>query len=358
MSQIEKKLFAATAILRRCIGKEGIWADSTRYQYQCWTRDFVLAVLEVLLQSQRDDLIRKHLHGIAFRQQPNGQIPILFLENEFCWLWEKIKRSIKNRKVSFMLRRYFTGHLWDLTPGTRDSEIMFLVGMYEYAKQSGDNSLVAEHNVGLYRAQTYIEKFLMENGLVVGCDWRDTMERELGDKPLLTNNSLMYRAYNLMGEKEKADRLRANINSVLWDGQRYLDYPDSERFDPLGGALAVLYDVALPERYASIIEGFRSVDTDRGVTIQCRHNPMVAEEAKVINRTNGVVIWPFVLGFTVLALIKMGEKKLAKAQFDKLVALDGFREWYDPATGKGYGAKEQLWSAALYLRALRAIRNM
>jgi GH15 family glucan-1,4-alpha-glucosidase len=37
--------------------------------------------------------------------------------------------------------------------------------------------------------------------------------------------------------------------------------------------------------------------------------------------------------------------------------LNGFREWYDPATGKGYGAQEQLWSATLFLRAARALKK-
>ena len=47
----------------------------------------------------------------------------------------------------------------------------------------------------------------------------------------------------------------------------------------------------------------------------------------------------------------------AKDQFKKLSSLESFREWYDPSTGKGYGAREQLWSAALYLRAAKALKK-
>jgi GH15 family glucan-1,4-alpha-glucosidase len=50
----------------------------------------------------------------------------------------------------------------------------------------------------------------------------------------------------------------------------------------------------------------------------------------------------------------MGRRRLAEEGFKKYTALDGFYEWYDPSTGKGYGAKDQLWSAALYLRAAKA----
>ena len=62
------------------------------------------------------------------------------------------------------------------------------------------------------------------------------------------------------------------------------------------------------------------------------------------------VIWPFIHGFAILALLKMGERALADQPFDEYTALSGFWEYYDPKTGKGYGAEEQLWSAALYLR--------
>ncbi len=47
----------------------------------------------------------------------------------------------------------------------------------------------------------------------------------------------------------------------------------------------------------------------------------------------------------------------AAAQFTKMLEHKGFREWYDPATGTGYGANEQLWSAVLLLRAADAMFN-
>lgn len=347
----------ATVILERCIGENGVWADPTRYKNQCWTRDFVLAIMPVLLESGKTEIVKKHLINLSKRQRPNGQIPILFLDRTSPFLIEKIKKSWRDKNLSFMLRRFLKGQLWNLTPGTKDSEILYIIGMFEYAYRTGDHSLIAKYSLEIGKAFSYIENNLMKDGLVLGCDWRDTMERELGNKPLLTNNSLLYRACRLLGETRKAGELCERINKQFWDGFSYIDYPGNSRFDPLGGTLAVLYGVAPDGRYKSLAASFKSVDTQHGVTIKCRHNPVTKKEKEVIERTDGIVVWPFIVGFSVLALIEMGERNMAKEQFKKLSGLEGFREWYDPATGEGHGAFEQLWSATLFLRAATALKK-
>ncbi len=349
------KVRTATAILQRCIGTKGVWADPTRYRFQCWTRDFVIAIMPALIESGQKEIVKTHLNNLSKRQRSKGQIPILFLDQTRPFLFEKLKKSWRDKKLAFMLGRFLKGQLWNLTPGTRDSEILYIIGMHEYANRTGDGTLLAKYASRITRALAYIEKNLIKDGLVLGCDWRDTMHLELGNKPLLTNNCLMYHAYRLMGERAKAEQLKKRINERFWTGNGYLDYPGSSRFDPLGGAFAILYDVAPKERYGSLAESFRSVDTAYGVTIQCRHNPTSQEEKAVVEITDGVVVWPFVVGFSILALLKIGERGMAEDQFRKLSGLKGFREWYDPATGKGYGALEQLWSATLFLRSRTAL---
>lgn len=352
MSLLSSKLEQATGILRDCIGNNGVWADPTRYRNQCWTRDFVIAIMPVLLDLGETKIVKTHLHNLSRRQRSNGQIPILFLDRTLPFLKDKVRRSFADGRLSFMLNRWLRGELWNLTPGTRDSEILYIIGMCEYARQTGDQSLMSEYDLNVNMALRYIERNLMNlDGLVMGCDWRDTMERELGDKTLLTNNSLLYHAYKLLGRRPETVALSRAIQTRLCPDGTYLDYPGNDRFDPLGGALAVLYDVATPEQYPNLVASFRSVDTPLGVSIKCRHNPISAEEKAVIERTDGVVVWPFVVGFSILALVKMQALTLAQEQFEKITALEGFREWYDPTTGKGYGAMQQLWSATLFLRS-------
>lgn len=355
---LNRKMNTARNILLSCIGTKGVYADPSRYRYQCWTRDFVIAILPALISSGIGYIATAHLENLSRLQRNSGQIPILFLDRAWPFIRDKILRSWQSKKLSFMLRRFFSGQLWNLTPGTRDSEILYIIGMFEYAKGTGDDSLLKRYASNIEKALSYVETSLVtSDGLVIGCDWRDTMERSLGDLALLSNNALLYHAYDLLGEVAKSSRLRARINEAFWTGETYLDYRGNPRFDPLGGAFAVLYGVVPEERYPAVAEGFRSVDTAHGITIRCRHNPVSEEERSVIDRTDGVVVWPFVVGFSILAMLKMGMRETALEQFEKLLALDGFREWYDPATGKGYGADEQLWSAVLLLRAIHALKG-
>lgn len=304
------KTSLAKSILMACIGKRGVWAASDRYPHQNWTRDFALASLPILMRLGQRDIVQTHLRNLSMCQRSNGQIPILFLDKTWPFLVEKIKRTWRDRRLSFMLGRWMQGKLWNLTPGTRDSEILYLLAMYEYARISGDRTMISspyfsDFSRNIRMALEYVEIHLMRDGLIIGCDWRDTMHEELGDKTLLTNNCILYRVYRLMGEDEKADRLGASIMHTFFVNGAFVDYPGSSRFDPLGGAFAVLYDVVPEEFHPQILAGFGSVDTGCGVTIQCVHNAYVPAEREVFERTNGVVVWPFVVGFTVLALLKI-----------------------------------------------------
>ncbi len=372
MIDSRQRVFQAHGILKECIGDNGVWADPSRYRRQCWTRDFGLAIQPLLLSLGETEIAAKHLQSIEERQEVDGRIPILFLDGpagHARFLVEKTKRSLRDGKVSFMLGRYLQGELAQLTPGTRDSELFYIIAALEFEEATGKLP-VSLASIGL--AMRYIKRNLLDDtGLLLGCDWRDTMEKQLGKKALLTNNSLLCHAYNLMVKKYRnyegqAERMKKRINDAFWQGSLLQDWGGNTRFDPLGASLAVLHDVIDPDCYDDVLQGFHSVDTPSGVAIQCKHNPISAEEKLVIKQTDGIVVWPFVVGFSVLALMKMwrnagpdgnrvGRSKkfadMAQDQFQKLEKLEGFREWYDPATGQGYGADRQLWSATLFARA-------
>lgn len=349
----------AWEIVHACFGSNGVWADPTRYRNQCWTRDFALAIQPLLLAYGRKDMARKHLVNLSARVRDDGRVPILYLDNEHEFIAEKERKNKESGKMSFMLARYLVGELWNLTPGTKDSEILYLLAMHEYAAGTGDKTLMAAFEPEIRRVREYVQMRLQVHDQVLGADWRDTMHRELEDKPLLTNNAIWLEV--LAGFADSSpfgwsqwDRVREHLLATHFTPALLDDYPGRKRFDPLGASLAVLYDVVDKEHYDTVLAGFRSVDSPSGVTIHCKHNPLNADEAAIIERTDGQVVWPFIVGFSVLALLKMGSS-MADAQFRKLEALEGFREWYDPETGKGYGAQEQLWSATLYLRALDAM---
>lgn len=376
-TDVLEKLNQAAGILKRSIGHCGVFAGSgARYDHQYWTRDVSLALIPALECLERfrprsgqeapdySPIVRAHLLNLTKRQGKSGAIPILFSDFPEL-LAAKLRKCTWNGSQlavgqSFVLKRIFDGMygdseqfpefadfpasdergLYRLTPGTTDSELLFAYAALEVFGPCGP----------VRRAVQYLETHYVHDGLHHGADWRDTMEKFFIDKPLLTNNALLYATYKALGDEQKAEALARAIDRTFWIGETYLDYPGSTRFDPLGASLAVLHGLVPPERYDAVLAGFRSVDSPHGVTVKCKHNAYQEGETEVIERTDGVVVWPFVVGFTVLAASTV-DTGFALEQFEKLQALDGFAEWYDPANGQKWGEYEQGWSAALYIRA-------
>ena len=343
-------------ILNACVGRHGLWAAPARYDHQCWTRDFALALLPVAhhLRGGRR-AAENHLLTLARLQRADGSIPILFLDGLWghaAFLWSKGLKSLKSGKPSFLLKRYLAGELDRATPGTRDSELLFI-----YASQHPAMAHLQDRVApAVAAAFAYIEKNLLgPDGLLLSCDWRDTMDQQLGRQPLLTNNALWFKVLKTAGRYEQAAKVAAAIQART--GGLLADYPGAPRPDPFGIALGVLTGLIPPFWYTAALLAMGSCDSPCGVTIQCKHNVYGAEEAEVIERTQGVVVWPFVVGYVVKACRMMAAAGLPEArtfglaQQEKL-RLIGHAEWYDPSTGKGYGSPVQGWTAALRLDVL------
>lgn len=393
---VAKKVRQAAVLIHSSIGEKGLLAGSgERYQHQCWTRDAALALFDAVeaihsfgLDSAEMNLtsplemvnaIRGHLLELQARQSKNGAIPILFSSDFPKLLTQKMQRSGKYDAAtgtlstgnSFVLRRMLEGMCgtsaqfpefaeWDdsqysyerglhrLTPGTTDSELMFAYAALNAMPLVG-GAFKMLMVLSTFQAVDYMEKRHVRDGLIVGADWRDTMEKQFADTWLLTNNAIRYRVHAMLDTREQ-EKIAKRIDEVFWNGSTYIDYPGSTRFDPLGASLAVLFGLVPQERYASVMRGFKSVDTDWGVTIQCRHNAYKPGEQEVIDRTDGVVVWPFICGFAGLAAFQMGKPAFALRQLAKMTKQKGFGEYYDPADGSQWGESHQGWSAALYLR--------
>lgn len=398
-STVAAKGNEAIALIGNSVGTQGFFAGSgARYKNQYWTRDLSLAIAPAVASierliglpydpqiSQLMETVDSHLNNLAQRQGKNGAIPILFADFPELFVG-KIRQKghfdLTNKTFStgdsFVLGRIFNGMfgsplqfpeyadfdearfqnergLYRLTPGTKDSELLFALAVLNHVKnslhlraQSGKRLLEAA-----FLAVEYMEAKHVKGGLMVGADWRDTMEVFFSDRYLLSNNAVRYEVHRLLGTGAHGE-IGKKMDEIFWNGTAYIDYPGAERFDPFGASLAVLYGIVPPERYSVVMEGFRSVDTNWGVTIKCRHNAYRPDEAEVIERTDGVVVWPFVCGFAALAAFKMGQIDFAMEQLAKMTKQNGFGEWYDPLNGKQYGEPKQGWSAALYLRVCEA----
>lgn len=73
-------------------------------------------------------------------------------------------------------------------------------------------------------------------------------------------------------------------------------------------------------------------------------------------------IWPFVGGFWVMLLAKLGRKGLAWKELERFASANKvnnweFNEWFHGMTGKPMGMAGQSWNAAMFILAFHALRD-
>lgn len=188
--------------------------------------------------------------------------------------------------------------------------------------------------------------------------------RAVGATAALSTNVLHHRAYTLSAQaaallgqdprpfSTKADALRQAINDRLWRGDHYAYYEGSDRWEGLGTALAVLWDVADDTQAAAIFETVRP--TPHGLPCLWPRFPLwrpwLLRDEYFYH--NGMV-WPFVQGYWAWAAATRGATEVFATELAALASSAGaaetFHEFYRPDTGRPGGSARQLWSAAGYL---------
>lgn len=358
---LSDRINEAKSIIKNCIGLKGVWASTDRYRNQCWTRDFCLATCPIFLYNLelKDlQLVQTHLFTITKKQRPDGKIPILYLDDKYTFLQDKIQKSINSGSISFMLQRYLNKEVENLTPHTRDSEVLFIITVAEFLKLHPtspiNNILIDSSHLALQYIQTQLK-----DDLIAGGDWRDT-RLDLNDKTVLTNACLLYKAYITLNEIDKATHVKNIIHEKFWNGNYFKDYPESNTFDIMGNSLAILYDLADSNQRELIFTHIMELETPFGFKMTETFLPALSTTEKELMNKHHAVIWPFTNGFILNAMILKGRQKwydIAKIQFNKWIHLSGFYEWYDIENGNGFGSKDQVWSAALFLQVVQNLSS-
>ncbi len=193
-----------------------------------------------------------------------------------------------------------------------------------------------------------------------------------GHTKSLAVNVLYYRAYQLVerfgqvlnrdsgSAGQQANNLKNAINNRLWLGDKgyYAYYEDangnkSDRMEGLGEALAVLWNVADPDRARSVLAN--TPTTSQGLPSLWPQFPQwknydSAEDSDYYH--NGMV-WPFVQAYWGWAASQNQNVGVFSDEFAKMLTLSQkdstFREFYRPEDGTPDGSPRQLWSASGYL---------
>ncbi len=157
---------------------------------------------------------------------------------------------------------------------------------------------------------------------------------------------------------------------ILQDEHYYLSYVSfrliGEWFDSLGNLLAILSGVADPEQTRHILSFIRRHEMDA--------HPIAALYPAIrpgdpdwrdyygnVNQPrqyhNGG-IWPFIGGFYVAALVKVGMLQEAEEALQRLALLNlrgEFNEWHHGETAEPSGVCDQAWSAGMFIYASECV---
>ncbi|MBI1975036.1 MAG: glycogen debranching protein [Parcubacteria group bacterium] len=360
----------AERVIRACRHSLGLKASATLTGYpQVWARDSMITLFGAVFI--KDDAIRlalrRSLETLARYQSESGCIP----DNV----------HVITRQPNF--RAYMDGNMW------------FVLGHHVYRWAYRDDDFLRAQWGSIKKTlqwlaspDAYRDRLLT---MMEACDWQDRFAtRGHG----LTINALYVGALecaaqmatgfgeaNLAQEcSERADVVRDAVRSRLWGGRYFIPYLSGKErgawFDTLGNILAILFDVADGSQAAQILDYARDVGVSDPLPSKAIHPPVFPGQAdwreyyrkyhlNLPHQYHNGGSWPFVGGFHVLSLVKVGRFEEAEAMLLKLVEANRvgkrreweFNEWLHGLTGKPMGKVKQAWSAGMFLWAYEAVKR-
>lgn len=403
MSRLTQRTFdrAVTVLKQNCMEK-GIKA-STVYYNQVWARDSFISFLganmledEQLLQSAKTNV-----STFAEMRSPLGQIANFY--------------DLRNNTPEFGFS------------GSTDSSCWYVIGLASLFSVTEDRTLLKEPMDAALEAYRWTRFQDANNTWLIdspqGADWMDAAIQRTGktlynnvlfliatrcmDKLLEASGRSMEKAYKLdfdafrerftevfLPDEESPRKVAAywprqslafSEGRPMGFSQRYYIhylsfYRIDTRFDTLSNLLCVLSRVADSSVSLSVLETMKSKGLDQPYPARVLHPPYRAEGTSFDTRFDASLpvqhqsapyayhnggVWPFVGGFYVCALNKVGVdyadkelESLAKANsVFRAGETTGFNEWIHSKTGEALGQFGQSWSAGMYVAAVLSAKG-
>jgi len=324
---IESKKQEVIDTMRSCLGPKGVFASGglSTYSYEYWTRDLCMSY-EALMGLGFNKHVEQHVDKLIELSR-NGQIPTLFFEYP--------------RRFSSSAE--FTDQI--------DNELLIL----DIMKRMGR----LDHYDEVWK---YVESRIGRDGFIYGRDWRDGM-RVYCNKATLYNQVLLYRICPADMKEELKDR----IQDVFWLPEKgyYADWLDTEankskHLDVLGHTLAIILDLIPESRIEPVLCALEQVKAKWGYpNISPPYHKYECGLWRLFpnNLYQNGGVWGLVQGYMILALLHLDALDQAAGRFWTMTTWKGMNEWYDPQTGKPRGSRNQLWTAAFWLRCHDALAN-
>ncbi len=358
---IDEAYEKALEVINQCSTKYGLYASGGFNGYKgIWSRDTNITLIGA---STHDDegiklTWKKSLEVLKEHQSALGQIPNAVLN------LNKKKRQADFKSI--------------------DSNLWFIIGHYAYKKRYNDASLFKKHHHAIKKALRWLyyrdfgENIVLEQ--LPTSDWQDAFPHKYG--ATINTQALYYRVLDLVKDKKRLKRLKQIVNDDssdrLWNKTFYWAYrwknhnkykEIGDWFDSLGNLMAIVFGLADRKKAISILNYIKRHNIARPYPMKCIAPPIKPgsdywedyyydARATPNHYLNGG-IWPFIGGFYVLSLVKVGDYVRAEKELGLLA--EGnlrshlFPEWIDPVTKKTYG-KLQAWSAGVYIWAYNSLK--
>ena len=353
---IERARQAAIKVLKNNFPEpeEGLPRTAAWGYPEPYTRDLLISSLGILASGDEDLIgsIRPILETLAENQSSHGQIPGLVDVPE------------------------------DL--GSSDTTPLFLLVLEIFRKYIRKSEFLEANAI---QAATWLDyQSPFDNGLITQLptsDWRD--EQWIFGYGLYVN-CLVHLYLKLKGG-EKTEEIKKFINHRLsLKGKPYYavytyKIYTGKRFDLLGNSLAIIAGISTLDRGREIIEWVdeQCNKLNRDGELSGNLPPVLIpymqpededwrlryEEFNMPGEYHNGGIWPFTIGFYIVALVKLDLVDRARRQLLSLAQMVmksrranleyGFNEWYSAQTGEPRGQDWQTWSAAGFLYAAECL---
>ncbi|HEV2200257.1 MAG TPA: glycoside hydrolase 100 family protein [Bryobacteraceae bacterium] len=387
MAQVDATYGDAVESLRRCCCRWGLKASGCAWgHHQIWARDSMIASIGARFVEDREILgaVRSSLSVLKARRGPSGAIP----------------NNVDCRTLHPNFRAYADGGLWWIVVSALVAPdldaVRDVLRWYEYqdvdqsgllSMQEGSDwqDLFCTRGKGLYLNCLYV--------MALRCA-AELFEGEEGERLRRRATFVADRVNAFFWYRGDADTLRHISHTFSTEGdpqldsmgrprwtpqkcylaeeQYYLPYLGfrslGEWFDSFGNILAILAGVA-DGRQSDIILDFisrYSIDTWplRSLTPVVRPGDPDWRDyygsLNVPHHYHNGGVWPFLGGFYVAALVKAGRGDHAAVALQGLAQLNQcgqFNEWHHGETGAPMGARDQAWSAGMYLFAWECVKR-
>ncbi|MFH1744649.1 MAG: glycoside hydrolase 100 family protein [bacterium] len=391
----QKAYDKALKVLRSCKHREGFYASGLPGGYEAvWARDSMTTAMGASFFPEFKTTIKKSLELLAKNQAETGLIPN-------C------------------VGSYNTDRQSDVTFNSLDAPLWYVIGHFVYAQNYADKSLLQKQKENIAKASFWLRCQDPDNlGLVAQQptgDWQDAFPHKYGYT--IHGHALYYAVLKFLGEKKAAESLKKIINgqekkySSLYSPKLGYYYPwgwknhdgireHEEWFDAAGNLLAIITGLADKRIARKILKFIEKKKINRPFPCKAIWPPIKKDDKEwhsYFSKCNArepynylnAGIWPFIGGFYVAALVKMGEFKKAEAELGKLAEANlkiiknpttppyiisgkkhhlsssemlrmrqkEFNECLHGRTGEPTGEPYQAWSAGAYLYAHECVKR-